>query len=65
MKTQKERAIDISFAIAENSRAVLINTVLKWSDEYESKGDLISLSKMSKKELRFLLWNILKYEQEN
>ena len=61
----KEKTIDISFAISSNERTILIDTVLKYSDEYESKGDFIELSKMKKKELRFLLWHILKYELKN
>lgn len=61
----EEKTIDISFAIASNERKLLISTVLKYSDEYESKSDLIDLSKMYKKELRFLLWHILKHELKN
>lgn len=57
----KEKIINITFVISFNERKLLVSSVLKYSDEYETNEDFIELSKMSKKELRILLWNILKY----
>lgn len=50
------------FAIACNNRKDLISVIIKYGgDEYESKEDLIELSKMSKKELRLLAYHLFNY----
>ncbi len=53
---------NILFAIACNKRKDLISVIIKYGgDEYESKEDIIELSKMSKKELRLLAYHLFNY----
>jgi hypothetical protein len=53
---------DIVFSIAESSRANMIDTILRYSqEEYESIEDMKQLAKLTDEQLRYTLRSIYSY----
>lgn len=62
----KEIIQDISFAIAESSRVLMIDTIKKYaSDEYDDDSYIWDLAKNDDSQLRFVLHSILQFYIEN
>lgn len=59
---EEQRILDISFALAEGGRIIMVNTILETSgDEFDKDEHYIDLAVSSDAQLRFMLHNILKY----
>lgn len=59
---EEQRIIDISFAMAEGGRRIMIHTILETSgEELENIDDWVEVAKETDVQLRFRLHNILQY----
>lgn len=60
--TDNQRILDISYALAEGGRVLMVNTILETSgDEFDKDEHYIDLAVSSDAQLRFMLHDILKY----
>ena len=59
---EEQRILDISFALAESSKKLMIDTILETSgDELENVSDWIEIAQETDEQLRFRLHHILEY----